>query len=86
LLEIDLRPRGREPTAMDCTWQVGDFDPANLQAFRRQYPGGDSFVVTSDVERSFARTYSDLSVRFVSPVALIQRLQGARGGGEALAR
>jgi predicted AAA+ superfamily ATPase len=57
--------------AIECKWTASDFDAGNLQAFRRPYPQGDNLVVANDVERSFTRSYSGLSVRFVSLSDLI---------------
>ena len=57
--------------AIECKWSASDFDAGNLQAFRRSYRQGENLVVANDVERSFNRSYGDLSVRFVSLLALI---------------
>jgi len=57
--------------AIECKWSASDFDAGNLQAFRRAYPRGENLVVANDVERSFNRSYSGLSVRFVSLADLI---------------
>ena len=57
--------------AIECKWSASDFDAGNLQAFRRPYSQGDNLVVANDVERSFSRSYSGLSVRFVSLADLI---------------
>ena len=57
--------------AIECKWSASDFDAGNLQAFRKPYPQGDNLVVANDVERSFTRSYSGLSVRFVSLADLI---------------
>jgi uncharacterized protein len=75
--EVDfvLPRRGeRGPIAIECKWQAGSFDPSALLAFRRVYPQGDSFVVASDVERAYTRTYSDIRIDFVSLEQLIARL------------
>lgn len=71
--EIDfvLARRGAPPTAIECKWTAGDFDAANLRAFRGAYPGGANYVVASDVDRPITRRYGELTVRFVSPGQLI---------------
>jgi predicted AAA+ superfamily ATPase len=76
--EIDfvLARRRRSPLAIECKWSASNFDPGNLQAFRRCYPHGENLVVANDVERSFSRSYGDLSVRFVSLSELIEDLTG----------
>lgn len=71
--EVDfiLARNKQSALAIECKWSASDFDAGNLQAFRRPYPQGDNLVVANDVERSFTRSYSGLSVRFVSLADLI---------------
>jgi uncharacterized protein len=79
--EVDfvLPHRGSDgPTAIECKWQAGSFDPSALLAFRRVYPQGRSFVVAADVERSYTHTHSGVQVDFVSLRDLVGRL----GGGD----
>jgi len=78
--EVDfvLAYRRAAPVAIECKWSASEFDPSNLQAFRRRYPHGDNLVVANDVERSFTRSYGDLSVRFVGLSELIADLKGQR--------
>ena len=74
--EVDFvwRERGGPPAAVECKWSGDDFEPRNLRAFRRQHPDGDNFVVAQDVNRSYTRTYGDLTARFVNLPALVKRL------------
>ena len=67
----------RDPVAIECKWSATDFDPTHLKAFRRRYPRGESLVVTHDIERSFARTYGDVPVRFVNLRELIEKLKSS---------
>jgi len=60
--------------ALECKWSSRDFDAGNLQAFRRQHPKGENFVIAHDVERSFQREYDQITVRFESLPALVGRL------------
>jgi hypothetical protein len=55
-------------------WSADDFDPANLQAFRLQYPHGKNVVVAQDVDRAFQRTCGKIIVRFESLRSLLPRL------------
>jgi hypothetical protein len=83
--EVDfiVATRGRPPIAVECQWSSGDFDPGGVQAFRRAYPDGPTFVVCPNARRSFTRRYGDLSVTFVSPRDLIARIApGDRKGLE----
>lgn len=68
---IDVRAA---PVAVECKWRAGGFDARNLRAFRARYPAGSNFVVTADTDRSYARDYRGVSVRFVSLPELIRRL------------
>lgn len=77
--EVDfvLPRRGEQgPVAVECKWQADSFEPDGLAAFRRAYPTGESFVVSSDVDRPFTRTYDGFSVSFVSLAELVRRLPG----------
>ena len=74
--EVDfiLAERRSDPVALECKWSSRDFDAGNLQAFRRQHPKGENFVIAHDVERSFQREYDQITVRFESLPALVGRL------------
>ena len=74
--EVDfiLAERRSDPVALECKWSARDFDAGNLQAFRRQHPKGENFVIAHDVERSFRREYDQITVRFESLPALVGRL------------
>ena len=78
--EVDfiLAHRRQAVVAIECKWSAAEFDPANLQAFRRHYPHGDNLVVAENVERSFTRSYGNLAVRFVSLAGLIAELRRRR--------
>jgi uncharacterized protein len=79
--EIDfvLAGRGRSPMAIECKWSADRFDPINLEAFRRQHPQGENVVVSSDVKRSFQRTYGKLKVRFEGLEAFAAKVSGTAG-------
>ena len=68
--------RGSKPIAIECKWSADNFDPRNLMAFRRHHPGGENYVVSADIERSFTRKQQDLTVRFVRLETMIKRLTG----------
>lgn len=75
--EIDfvIPRRGREePVAIECKWRADAFDPRALAAFRRLYPEGESFVVATDVDTAYRRSYDAFDVSFVSLETLIERL------------
>ncbi|MBI5755775.1 MAG: ATP-binding protein [Nitrospirae bacterium] len=74
--EVDfiLTWRDDAPTVIECKWSVPEFDATNIQVFRRHYPKGNTFVVASDVNRSYSRSYGGITVRFVSLAALIDEI------------
>jgi predicted AAA+ superfamily ATPase len=76
--EIDfvVGRRGAPPTVVECKWSAADFDPAGLRAFRRRYPGGKSYVVARDVDRTTARAYGDIQTRQVGIEGLIEEIEG----------
>jgi hypothetical protein len=75
--EIDFiwAPRSRPPLAIECKWSAGDFDPDNLRFFRKLHPEGDNVVVSHDVDRTFKKSYGDLTVQFETFAGLVARLQ-----------
>jgi hypothetical protein len=79
-LEVDFVIAGRKgnPVAIECKWSAAHFDPAGLQAFRSSYDKGSNFLVASDIDKSYQRTYGDIDVRFVSLKDLVKAL--AHGG------
>ncbi|MCK5828590.1 ATP-binding protein [Candidatus Bipolaricaulota bacterium] len=74
--EIDfiIRRHGGDQDAIECKWSAGEFDPRNLLAFRRQYPQGRNWVVSTDVDRERARQIKGVEVRYVSLQGLISSL------------
>lgn len=66
--EIDfvIARRGRRaPVAIECKWRAKEFEPGNLQIFRKHYPAGDNYVVVAERVRVPLRQFGDLTVRFV---------------------
>jgi predicted AAA+ superfamily ATPase len=74
--EIDfiIAKKRTEPIAIECKWTASDFNPANLKIFRRLYSKGLNFVVSSDVGKSYSRTYENILVKFVSLKDLIRTI------------
>ena len=61
-------------------WRAGDFDSANLQAFRYHYPDGPNWVVCGDVAQGYAHNFGKLKVEFLGLEEMVKRL----GPGPAL--
>lgn len=47
----------------------------NFRAFRRHYPEGKNFVVSHNIDTSFKRKYSDVTIIFVNTQSLIKKLR-----------
>jgi len=77
--EVDfvVASRGGPPTAIECKWSSGEFDPTHLRAFRRRYPAGVNFVVSADVDAHRTRRFGELTVEVVSLRDLLERLRRA---------
>ena len=85
--EVDfvLRHRGNSAvTAVECKFSGLHADlgvskmhnsAENLVAFRRQYPQGDNFVVSSSIDIPFQREYRDITLTFVNAEDLIKHLK-----------
>jgi predicted AAA+ superfamily ATPase len=74
--EIDfvLARRNHPPIAIECKWSASDFDPSSVQSFRRQYKKGKTYVVATDVDRVYRRTYAEAEVTFTNLNRLIKAL------------
>jgi len=46
----------------------------NIEAFRQYYPHGENFIVASDVEIPFERSYEDITLSFINTKDLIKKL------------
>lgn len=71
---ILLQTRNADPVVIECKWKATSFDPTNLKSFRQHYPGGNNFVVASDVDMTFQRQYGEINVSFISLSKLIDAL------------
>ncbi|HBI23107.1 MAG TPA: ATPase [Nitrospiraceae bacterium] len=63
-----------EPVVIECKWSAAAFEPGNIRAFRRQYPHGINYVVTSDTDKAFSKTYDNIKVRFLGLRGLIENI------------
>ena len=68
----------QSPIAIECQWSARDFDATSLRAFRGRYPGGENFLVASDVTAAVTRRYGDLPVRIVSLTGLVNGVAAHR--------
>lgn len=74
--EVDfvLKPRSRPPVAIECKWSASGLNPTGMQAFRKQYPKGENFIVAHDVTRSYSKSFGQLRVKAVNLAGLISEL------------
>jgi predicted AAA+ superfamily ATPase len=75
--EIDfvvVRRRGM-PVTIECKWSAGEFDASAIKAFRQLYPKGENYVVTSDIDRGYRRSFDGVEVRFVGLDGLVAALE-----------
>ena len=75
--EVDFvipRRGDRGPVAIECKWKADGFDAGALSTFRRIYADGPNFVVATDIETPYSRTYGDIEVRFLDLASLIDQL------------
>jgi hypothetical protein len=74
--EIDfiIANRNRPPVAIECKWSASDFRPANMKAFRRQYPGGRNYLVAHDIDKAYHRTFEAMDVACVNLEGLLVSL------------
>ena len=73
-VDIVIDVRGGNPIAIECKWSSSDFSAKNLQVFRKLYPKGENFIVASDVDRPYSRTFGETVVRFVGLAGLVDGL------------
>jgi uncharacterized protein len=74
--EVDfvIARRHGPPIAVECKWSASDFDRAGINAFRRQYREGESFIVCQDVERPYRRRSGEVEITFTGLEDLIATL------------
>lgn len=75
--EIDfiLKPKGKNPIAIECKWGAGNMDSRNIETFLNHYPQANVLSVSSDIRRSFSRKIASAVVRYVNLSECISILQ-----------
>jgi uncharacterized protein len=64
-------------------WKAGDFDSANLRAFRYHYPDGPNWVVCGDVGQGYGHNFGRLKVDFLGLEEMVKRLGPGPGPPES---
>ena len=70
--------RNQPPVVIECKWSASDVDPAGINAFRRQYGEGDTFVVVNDVDRPYRRSFGETQVTIIGLADLMQVLHSLK--------
>jgi len=70
--------RNRPPVGVECKWSASDFDPAGINAFRRQYEEGENFVVARDVDRPYRQQVAETQITFSGLEDFIRFLLSSR--------
>lgn len=80
--EVDfvIERRGRSPVAIECKWRYRKDDLHGLQAFARQYPDADRFIVAADVSGAQSIRCGNGEARLVDLTGLLTFLCGSGGG------
>ncbi len=67
--------------AIECKYIIKEDDPMrsetikNFEAFRKDYPNGENFIVASNVFKPYKRQHKNLTIWFVNPTSLIRKLK-----------
>ncbi len=74
--EVDfiMQKRGKPLIAIECKWSGNSFDSSGLEAFRRQYPKGENYLVANDIDMTLTKKIRDLEIDFVSLETLIKKI------------
>ncbi|MBI4586939.1 MAG: hypothetical protein HY717_23245 [Planctomycetes bacterium] len=54
-----------DPLALPCKSSADDFQANNIQAFYRQYPKAEYYVVARDVDRPFRKSHGEVAVTYI---------------------
>lgn len=70
--EVDfvIAQRRDEVDAIECKWDLGEFDAQALQVFRSYYPKGRNHLVTPSGEPAYNKRFGSLQVRVCTPSEL----------------
>ncbi len=71
--EIDfiINRRNRHLIAIECKWNDKDFDPTNAIIFLKHHDKATVYVVASNVNKSYSRTYGGFVIKFIGLADLV---------------
>ncbi|MCC6758001.1 MAG: ATP-binding protein [Candidatus Omnitrophica bacterium] len=66
--EIDfiLKPRGKQPIAIECKWQARNAENKNIQKFLDSYPQARVLVVSNDTKQSYSKKIGSTAIKYVN--------------------
>jgi len=75
--EVDfiLPTRINAPIAVECKFNQSDLEIRNLISFRKQYPAGETFVVSPEIGRPYIQKINGIAVQWINLKDLIKSLQ-----------
>lgn len=71
--EVDfiLPQRGKPPVAIECKWKSENYNLQNIEIFRKHYPNGENYIVSSNTGKKFTREVNGIKIHFVDLENLI---------------
>ncbi len=66
--EIDfiIKPRGKQPIAIECKWQAGNLESKNIEIFLNNYPQANVLVVSNDTKESYSRKIGPAVIKYLN--------------------
>jgi predicted AAA+ superfamily ATPase len=66
--EIDfiLKPRGKQPIAIECKWQARNVESKNIEIFLNSYPLAQVLVVSNDAKESYSGKIGSSVIKYVN--------------------
>ena len=76
--EIDfiLSQRGGPPIVIECKWKSGNYNLRNIELFRKHYPQGENYIVSSNEDKKFTKEVNGIKIHFVGIENLIADILG----------
>ncbi|OGX46385.1 MAG: hypothetical protein A3G38_00140 [Omnitrophica WOR_2 bacterium RIFCSPLOWO2_12_FULL_51_8] len=74
-MDFILKPRGRQPIAVECKWAAGRADSKNIEIFLNHYPRASVLVVSHDIKQPYSRKAGRNIIKYVSLADCVAILQ-----------
>jgi uncharacterized protein len=75
--EIDfiLKPRGKQPIAIECKWQARNVEDKNIEKFLTCYPQARVLVVSNNTKEPYSKKIGSTAVKYVNLAECISLLK-----------